>query len=149
MKKRRIDGCAFEEVERNLHSSFCPAANSISQLYTHAQNQNKIAFNAGQRDALKKLFDYIQFQQGGRPSMTDISNYLKVELENLSQVEISMTQVQSQISPSLPQQHAPSVDRDIVMLIVSVTEDQSSLRKKETRDMTFIAMVESMDLLHS
>ncbi|KAH7352789.1 hypothetical protein KP509_19G064300 [Ceratopteris richardii] len=110
MKKRRIDGRAFEEVERNLHSSFCAAANSISQLYTHAQNQNKIAFNAGQRHALEKLFDYIQFQQGGRPSMTDISNYLKVELENLSQAEISVTQVQSQISPSLPQQHAPSAN---------------------------------------
>ncbi|KAH7365843.1 hypothetical protein KP509_18G048900 [Ceratopteris richardii] len=99
MKKRRVDSRALEEVERTLHSSFCSAANTISQLYTHAQNQNKIAFHAGQRHSLEKLIDYVQHQHGGRPSVIDISNYLKVELENLAQAELSVAQTQSQIAP--------------------------------------------------
>ncbi|KAH7279770.1 hypothetical protein KP509_37G035800 [Ceratopteris richardii] len=108
MKKRRLDGRALEEVERTLHSSFCVAANSISQLYTQAQNQNKIAFNAGQRHALEKFLDYIQYHHGGRPSVLDVSNYLKVELENLSQTELAM--MQAQAVPSLSQQNTVSAN---------------------------------------
>ncbi|KAI5068381.1 hypothetical protein GOP47_0016726 [Adiantum capillus-veneris] len=103
MKKRRIEGRALEDVERTLHTSFCAAANSISQLYTQAQNQNKIAFHAGQRHALEKLFDSIHHQHGGRPSAADISNYIKAELDNVSQAELSVMQTQN--APPFAQQH--------------------------------------------
>lgn len=103
MKKRRSEAAGLEDVERTLHTSFCAAANSISHLYTQAQNQHKIAFQAGQRHALEKLFDWIHNQHGVTPSTIDISNYLKIEMENVSQTEMTITQVQS--TPLLSQQH--------------------------------------------
>lgn len=48
-KKRKSENAALNEVEKTLYNSFSTAANSISQLYTHAQNQQKIAFQAGER----------------------------------------------------------------------------------------------------
>jgi len=51
-KKRKSENAALDEVEKTLYTSFCTAANSISQLYTQAQNQQKIAFQAGERHAV-------------------------------------------------------------------------------------------------
>ena len=42
------------DVERNLHSSFVTAANSISHLFTQAIQQNKKAQVAGAQHALVK-----------------------------------------------------------------------------------------------
>ncbi|MCO5594900.1 hypothetical protein L7F22_048935 [Adiantum nelumboides] len=98
MKKRRLEGGGLEDVERTLHSSFCAAANSISHLYTQAQTQHKIAFQAGQRHALEKLYDWIHkhhLQNGILPSSTEILNYVKMELEIVNQTEITIAQVQS------------------------------------------------------
>lgn len=98
MKKRRSEGGGLEDVERSLHSSFCAAANSISHLYTQAQTQHKIAFQTGQRHALEKLNDWIHkhhLQHGNLPSTTEILNYLKMEMENVNQTEMTITQVQS------------------------------------------------------
>eukprot|EP00250_Pteridium_aquilinum_P001427 c11623_g1_i1 orf=87-473(+) len=100
MKKRRSEGGGLEDVERSLHTSFCAAANSISHLYTQAQNQHKIAFQAGQKHALEKLYDWIHkhhLQHGTVPSTAEIVNYVKMEMENVSQTEITMTQVQSPV----------------------------------------------------
>ena len=55
MKKRRTESSGLEDAERSLHASFCAAANSISHLYTQAQTQNKISFQAGQRHSLVSL----------------------------------------------------------------------------------------------
>ena len=43
------------DVERNLHSSFVTAANSISHLFTQAIQQNKKAQVAGAQQALVSL----------------------------------------------------------------------------------------------
>eukprot|EP00249_Psilotum_nudum_P008245 c21138_g1_i1 orf=313-720(-) len=108
MKKRRSDACELEEVERSLHTSFCAAANSISQLYTQSQQQQRIAFQAGQRQSLEKLNEWIQrqYQFGVALTTTDILNYVKNELDPVNRDETVVTQVQHQ--PPLPQQHQPS-----------------------------------------
>lgn len=54
-KKRKSENAALDEVERSLYTSFCTAANSISQLYTQAQNQQKIAFQAGERHGVVSM----------------------------------------------------------------------------------------------
>ena len=51
-KKRKSENAGLDEVERTLYTSFCTAANSISQLYTQAQNQQKLSFQAGERHAV-------------------------------------------------------------------------------------------------
>lgn len=54
-KKRKSENAALDEVERTLYTSFCTAANSISQLYTQAQNQQKLSFQAGERHAVVSM----------------------------------------------------------------------------------------------
>lgn len=49
-KKRKAESSL--EVERNLHSSFVTAANSISQLFTQAIQQHKKAQVDGAQQAL-------------------------------------------------------------------------------------------------
>ena len=53
------------DVERNLHSSFVTAANSISHLFTQAIQQNKKAQAAGAQQALVSLMramcGYLEF----------------------------------------------------------------------------------------
>ncbi|KAK8941714.1 hypothetical protein KSP40_PGU001437 [Platanthera guangdongensis] len=51
-RKRKSDATPLDEVDRTLYSTFCSAANSLSQLYTQAMNQQKVAFQAGERQAL-------------------------------------------------------------------------------------------------
>ena len=53
-KKRKSIGTCLDEVDRTMYASFCTAANSLSQLYTHAMNHQKLSFNAGERHALVK-----------------------------------------------------------------------------------------------
>eukprot|EP00249_Psilotum_nudum_P016475 c25842_g3_i1 orf=624-1037(-) len=94
MKKRRSESSGLEDVERSLHTSFCAAANSISQLYTQSQHQHRIAFQAGQRQSLEKLCEWIQrqYQFGVAPATADILNYLKNELDFMSCDESAVTQ---------------------------------------------------------
>lgn len=51
-KKRKSIATSLDEVDRTLYASFCTAANSLSQLYTHSMNHQKLSFNAGERHAL-------------------------------------------------------------------------------------------------
>eukprot|EP00249_Psilotum_nudum_P016472 c25842_g2_i1 orf=362-865(-) len=110
MKKRRSESCGLEDVERSLHTSFCAAANSISQLYTQAQHQHRIAFQAGQRHSLEKLCEWIQRQHqfGMVPATADILNYLKNELNFMSCEESAVTQVQHQPSLAVQCQQPPT-----------------------------------------
>ncbi|KAG4941558.1 hypothetical protein JHK84_045688 [Glycine max] len=64
-KKRKSIATSLDEVDRTLYASFCTAANSLSQLYTHSMNHQKLSFNAGERHALNEL-DYC----GEEPSMS-------------------------------------------------------------------------------
>jgi len=50
------------DVERNLHSSFVTAANSISHLFTQAIQQNKKAQVAGAQQALVRQFFWTSWK---------------------------------------------------------------------------------------
>lgn len=51
-KKRKSDATRLDEVDRGMYTTFCSAANSISQLYTHAMHQQRLSFQAGERHSL-------------------------------------------------------------------------------------------------
>ncbi|KAH7862049.1 hypothetical protein Vadar_034151 [Vaccinium darrowii] len=82
-KKRKSDATRLEEVDRTMYTSFCSAANSLSQLYTQSMNQQRLSFQAGERHGLEKLYDWILRQQenGSRVNPIDIVAYLQNELE--------------------------------------------------------------------
>ncbi|XVE55110.1 hypothetical protein DITRI_Ditri03aG0134600 [Diplodiscus trichospermus] len=82
-KKRKSIATSLDEVDRTMYASFCSAANSLSQLYTQAMNQQKLSFQAGKRHSLEKLYQWIWRQQegGSRVSTMDILSYLQNELD--------------------------------------------------------------------
>ncbi|XP_068323502.1 uncharacterized protein [Pyrus communis] len=102
-KKRKSIASSLDEVDRSMYTSFCSAANSLSQLYTQAMNHQKLSFQAGERHALDKIYQWICRQQegGSRVTTVDIVNYLQNELDCCGE-EPSM-------SPRLPLQHQPTV----------------------------------------
>ncbi|EAY74747.1 hypothetical protein OsI_02639 [Oryza sativa Indica Group] len=52
-RKRKTDAAPrLDEADRTLYSTFCGAANSLSQLYTQAMAQQKLSFQAGERHSL-------------------------------------------------------------------------------------------------
>ncbi|XP_011622538.1 uncharacterized protein LOC18432038 [Amborella trichopoda] len=82
-KKRKSEVTGLDEVDRKMHTTFCNAANSLSLLYTHAQNQQKLAFLAGERHGMDKLCQWIirQHNEGARVTEADILAYLENELD--------------------------------------------------------------------
>ncbi|KAG5525325.1 hypothetical protein RHGRI_031866 [Rhododendron griersonianum] len=78
-KKRKSVATSLDEVDRTMYSTFCGAANSLSQLYTQAMNQQKLTLQAGERHGLEKLYQWILRQQegGSRVNTNDILNYLQ------------------------------------------------------------------------
>ncbi|KAI4310392.1 hypothetical protein MLD38_035373 [Melastoma candidum] len=82
-KKRKSTASRLDEVDRSLYASFCSAANSLSQLYTHSMTHQRLSFQAGERHSLDKLYHWILRQQedGARVSTADIISYLQNELE--------------------------------------------------------------------
>jgi hypothetical protein len=52
-RKRKTDAAPrLDDADRTLYSSFCGAANSLSQLYSQAMAQQKLSFQSGERHAL-------------------------------------------------------------------------------------------------
>lgn len=51
-KKRKSLATSLDEVDRTMYSTFCSAANSLSQLYTQAMNQQKLSFLSGERHGM-------------------------------------------------------------------------------------------------
>ncbi|OMP12101.1 hypothetical protein COLO4_03467 [Corchorus olitorius] len=100
-KKRKSDATRLDEIDRSMYTSFCSAANSLSQLYTQAMNHQRLSFQAGERHALEKLYQWIlrQQEEGSRATMVDIVSYLQNELEYGDEPPMS---------PRLPLQHAHS-----------------------------------------
>ncbi|XP_058750052.1 uncharacterized protein LOC131623046 [Vicia villosa] len=98
-KKRKSTATSLDEVDRTMYASFCTTANSISQLYTHAMNHQKLSFHAGERNALEKLYQWIWKQEegGSRVGTVDVVNYIQNELDYCGE-EPSM-------SPRAPPQH--------------------------------------------
>ncbi|XWS29433.1 hypothetical protein CRYUN_Cryun24cG0029300 [Craigia yunnanensis] len=82
-KKKKSDATHLDEVDRSMFTSFCSAANSLSLLYTHAMNHQRLSFQAGERHALEKLYQWIlrQQEEGSRATTVDIVAYLRNELE--------------------------------------------------------------------
>ncbi|GMY11216.1 putative S-acyltransferase [Fagus crenata] len=82
-KKRKSDATRLDEVDRSMYTSFCSAANSLSQLYSQALNQQRLSFQAGERHALDKLYQWVlrQQEEGSRVTTGDIVAYLQNELE--------------------------------------------------------------------
>ncbi|MED6173835.1 hypothetical protein PIB30_063425 [Stylosanthes scabra] len=82
-KKRKSVATRLDEVDRTMYSTFCTTANSLSHLYTHAMNQQKLSFQAGERHALEKMYQWIvrQQQEGTRVTTGDIVAQLQNELE--------------------------------------------------------------------
>ncbi|KAL3513949.1 hypothetical protein ACH5RR_026666 [Cinchona calisaya] len=82
-KKRKSVATSLDEVDRSMYSTFCTAANSLSQLYTQAMNHQKLSFQAGERHGLEKLYQWILRQQegGSRVTTSDVLTYLQTELD--------------------------------------------------------------------
>ncbi|KAL1215446.1 hypothetical protein V5N11_021873 [Cardamine amara subsp. amara] len=83
-KKRKSEATRLDEVDRTMYGAFRGAANSLSQLYTHAMNHQRVSFLAGERRSIEKLYQWIvrQEEEGTRVSTVDIITYLQNELEN-------------------------------------------------------------------
>jgi DNA-binding transcriptional regulator YbjK len=79
-KKRKSEATRLDEVDRTMYGAFRGAANSLSQLYTHAMNHQRVSFLAGERRGMEKLYQWIvrQEEQGTRVSTADITTYLQV-----------------------------------------------------------------------
>eukprot|EP00897_Mesotaenium_endlicherianum_P007679 jgi/Mesen1/693/ME000109S_10906 len=82
-KKRKSDRQGLDEADRTLYSSFCAAANSVSQLYTQAQQQQRVAFQAGERSALEKLQSWLVKEQTGTShiSTQQLVDFVQRELD--------------------------------------------------------------------
>nr|CAD1843057.1 unnamed protein product [Ananas comosus var. bracteatus] len=82
-KKRKSDAARLEEAGRATHSSFCGAANALSQLYAQAMAHQKIALHAGERHALEKIYQWIldQRDEGSSVAVADIVAYLQTEID--------------------------------------------------------------------
>lgn len=83
-KKRKSVATSLDEVDRTMYSTFCNAANSLSQLYSQAMNQQKLSFLSGERHGLEKLYQWISKQEteGMRVTSEDILAYIEAELES-------------------------------------------------------------------
>ncbi|XP_031478143.1 uncharacterized protein LOC116249132 [Nymphaea colorata] len=73
-KKIKSDGSGIDEANRTMYAAFCNAANSLSQLYTQAESQQKLAFQAGERHSLEKMYQWIlrQEEDGKRITASDV-----------------------------------------------------------------------------
>ncbi|KAK4382328.1 hypothetical protein Sango_2883000 [Sesamum angolense] len=79
-KKRKSDATRLDEVDRGMYTTFCTAANSLSQLYTHAMHQQRLSFQAGERHSLEKLYNWIlrQHEDGVRVQLVTYSLILSI-----------------------------------------------------------------------
>eukprot|EP00262_Sarcandra_glabra_P015942 TRINITY_DN5032_c1_g2_i1.p1 TRINITY_DN5032_c1_g2~~TRINITY_DN5032_c1_g2_i1.p1 ORF type:complete len:207 (+),score=24.69 TRINITY_DN5032_c1_g2_i1:146-766(+) len=103
-KKRKSDATRLDEVDRTMYTTFCSAANSLSQLYTQAMNQQKLAFQAGERHGMEKLYQWIlrQHEDGLRVTGADIVTYLQNELDHGGEDTSMSPRMQSQHQHSQP-----------------------------------------------
>ncbi|KAK2970907.1 hypothetical protein RJ640_012521 [Escallonia rubra] len=106
-KKRKSDAIRLDEVDRTMYTTFCSAANSLSQLYTQAMHQQRLSFQAGERHSLDSLYNWILRQQesGSRVTSGDITAYLETELEFGTE--------ESPVPPRLPFQHQHTANSGI------------------------------------
>ncbi|KAK3134694.1 hypothetical protein QOZ80_5BG0409530 [Eleusine coracana subsp. coracana] len=83
-RKRKTDAAPrLDEADRTLYSTFCGAANSLSQLYSQAMAQQKQSFHAGELHALEKLNQWIlrKYQEESRLTVADIMAHIQHEMD--------------------------------------------------------------------
>ncbi|CAL0333342.1 unnamed protein product [Lupinus luteus] len=109
-KRRKSVATSLDEVDRTMYASFCSAANSLSQLYTHAMNHHKLSFHAGERHALEKLYQWIRRQQeeGSRVAVVDVLNYIQNELDYCGEEPSMSPRAPLQQPQSQPVMHVPT-----------------------------------------
>ncbi|KAL5052905.1 hypothetical protein RYX36_033587 [Vicia faba] len=54
-KKRKSSATCLYKVDRTMYDSFCTTENSISQVYTHSMNHQKLSFHADERNTLQNF----------------------------------------------------------------------------------------------
>uniref|UniRef100_A0A0D3EQP9 Uncharacterized protein n=1 Tax=Oryza barthii TaxID=65489 RepID=A0A0D3EQP9_9ORYZ len=71
-RKRKTDAAPrLDEADRTLYSTFCGAANSLSQLYTQAMAQQKLSFQAGERHSLVRTPPSLPFPPSPPPPLAE------------------------------------------------------------------------------
>ncbi|XP_047047894.1 uncharacterized protein LOC124654740 [Lolium rigidum] len=82
-KKRKAEAARLEETDRAMYGAFRGAANSLSQLYTLAMGGQKLSFQAGERHAMEKLYEWIlrQHENGLRLTVADIASHIQHEIQ--------------------------------------------------------------------
>ncbi|KAG6607634.1 uncharacterized protein LOC111433447 [Cucurbita moschata] len=107
-KKRKSIATSLDEVDRTMYASFCSAANSLSQLYTQAMNHQKLSFQAGERHAMEKLYQWMFRQQegGSRVTTADVLNYIRNELDYCGEEpsmspRVAVHQQQQHVQPTM------------------------------------------------
>ncbi|KAG2589715.1 uncharacterized protein LOC120674230 [Panicum virgatum] len=83
-RKRKTDAAPrLDEADRTLYSTFCGAANSLSQLYTQAMAQQKLSFQAGEGHAYEKLYQWIlrKHEEESRLTVADIMSHIQHEMD--------------------------------------------------------------------
>ncbi|KAJ7564551.1 hypothetical protein O6H91_02G022200 [Diphasiastrum complanatum] len=106
-KKRKAEATGLDEVDRTLYSSFCSAANSISQLYTQAHNQQKLAFHAGERHFTERLCQWLRHWQNSSIQVEEILRLVQDWLDAGSGDEMALSprhHTQHINSPTAPHQ---------------------------------------------
>ncbi|KAF8405893.1 hypothetical protein HHK36_007971 [Tetracentron sinense] len=92
-KKRKSGATRLDEVDRTMYTTFCSGANSLSQLYTQAMNQQKLSFQAGERHGLEKgkladLFNILFF--GLLSADMEIESSRRVQVRFLTKLQPPM-----------------------------------------------------------
>lgn len=85
-----------------MYTTFCSAANSLSQLYSQTMHHQRLSFQAGERHALEKFYNWVlrQEEAGSRVSSSDMMAYMQNEIDYSSE--------DPPMSPRLPSQHQQS-----------------------------------------
>ncbi|KAF8377203.1 hypothetical protein HHK36_030576 [Tetracentron sinense] len=110
-KRKKSNTTRIDEVDRTMYTTFCSSANSLSQLYTQAMNQQKISFQIGERHGLEKLYQWVlrQQEEGSRMTTVDILAYLQLKTFPIFvQNELDCGGEEPPTSPRLPFQHQSS-----------------------------------------
>lgn len=132
-KKRKSVATSLDEVDRTMYASFCSAANSLSQLYTHAMNHQKFSFQAGERHGLEKLYQWIRRQQeeGSRAATIDILNYIQNELDYCGEEPSMSPRAQVQHQHSQPAMHVSNLGFPVSSGSSGVTTAGQGIRSEQ------------------
>ncbi|XP_022774088.1 uncharacterized protein LOC111316388 [Durio zibethinus] len=136
-KKRKSDATRLDEVDRSICTSFCSAANSLSQLYTQAMNHLRLSFQASEVTRWSAPYSHQQMAQGVRSG------------DNLVKNSVLSNALSSPVCRSL--QHYPLVQggynsNNVVSSINGQHNIESNYSHQQNRDVNFPSSNNSMDM---